>query len=71
MLRLLLLTLLCCASAALQGCAGYDVFRQQPWDPRGTAKMFDQIPPWDNAARKICGGHLKPEQRSPMMTDRC
>ena len=68
MLRILLVAL--SSSLLLQGCAGYRP-GQRPWDPpRGTA-MFEQIPHWDSAAERICGGHLRPEQRTAMMTDRC
>jgi hypothetical protein len=38
--------------------------RDAPWDPRGGAQLFDQIPNWDNAALKICCGALlgQPEE---------
>ena len=58
------------AASLLQGCAGYRS-GQRPWDPPQGRAMFEQIPPWDDAARRLCGGHLRPEQRTAIMTDRC
>ena len=37
--------------------------RNAPWDPRGSAQLFDQIPAWDGAANRVCGGHLTEEER--------
>jgi hypothetical protein len=38
---------------ALTGCATHDP-RDRPWDPPAGRMLFEQIPPWDNAAMKIC-----------------
>jgi hypothetical protein len=37
--------------------------RDAPWDPKGSATLFDQIPAWDGAANRVCGGHLTEEER--------
>ena len=37
--------------------------RDAPWDPRGSATLMDQIPAWDGAANRVCGGHLTEEER--------
>ena len=37
--------------------------RNAPWDPKGSAQLFDQIPAWDGAANRVCGGHLTEEER--------
>ena len=68
MSRILLIAVGSCI--LLQGCAGYR-YGQRPWDPPQGRAMFEQIPPWDDAARRLCGGHLRPEQRTAIMTDRC
>jgi hypothetical protein len=36
--------------------------RDAAWDPKGGAALFEQIPAWDGAANRVCGGHLPPEQ---------
>ena len=47
------------ALAALQGCA---VIKQDPrdaaWDPQ-QGQLFEQIPPWDGHAGRVCCGHLR------------
>jgi len=70
LLRLLLLAALGCASFTLQGCAIRD-YRDAPWDPKPGHSLLDQIPNWDDAAHRRCGGHLPQSQRRPGMTDRC
>jgi hypothetical protein len=62
--------LLVASTVALTGCAGYRL-GQRSWDPPAGRSMFEQLPAWDLAAEKRCGGHLLPHQRSPVMTDRC
>jgi len=55
----------------LQGCVYIDT-RDAPWDPKGSAQLIDQIPNWDNAAERICGGHLGPvEARRQGKSTRC
>jgi hypothetical protein len=69
--KLLLVLLLAFASAAT-GCAGF-VPRagMAPWDPPPSRSLLDQLPNWDTAAHRRCGAHLKPQSRTPEMTDRC
>ena len=45
--------------------------RDAAWDPPPGRSLFEQLPNWDGEARRRCGGHLLPEQRSVGMTDRC
>lgn len=72
MLRLLLLAALVTASFTLGGCALQPRdYRDAPWDPRPGHSLLDQIPNWDTAAQRRCGGHLPESQRRPGMTDRC
>jgi hypothetical protein len=72
MLRRCVLAVLCCASlATATGCAGYDR-RDALWDPKGSAQLIDQIPSWDGAANRICGGQYSPEdQRRLKLNPRC
>ena len=37
--------------------------RDAPWDPKPGKNLHDQIPAWDGAANRICGGHLTEEER--------
>jgi len=56
----------------LGGCA-YPYNKDRPYDPdfdKGE-QLFDQIPNWEGEARKVCAGHLPPEQRKPHQTGRC
>ena len=48
------------AAAANTGCATHDR-RDTAWDPKISQgkTLFDQMPNWDNAAAKICCGHLR------------
>lgn len=77
MKRMLLVLLLALAAANTLGCAAQDrarLFRPTgtaPHDPPRGRDLFEQIPNWDNAAYRRCGAHLRPDQRSPGMTDRC
>lgn len=58
--RWLVLAALVASTTALQGCASVvPVQGSTPWDPRGSAQLFDQIPNWEGAAGRICCGHLK------------
>ena len=43
--------------------------RDAPWDPPAGRQLFEQIPAWDNAAEKICCGHLRECQ--PHQSPRC
>ena len=54
--------ILCCVLCVLVlgGCRTWDR-RDAPWDPRGGAQLFDQIPNETGGAMKQCGGHLDPE----------
>ena len=45
--------------------------RDAPWDPPPGRSLFEQLPNWDGEALRRCGAHLRPEQRSVGMTDRC
>ena len=69
-LRICIVLLTAASTAALQGCAGYR-HNQRPWDPPRGVALFDQIPAWDDAAARLCAGHLPPELRRPGMTTRC
>jgi outer membrane biogenesis lipoprotein LolB len=71
-LRLLLLAALVTAcSLTATGCATHDR-RDAAWDPRGHRQLMDQIPNWDGAAMKICGGQYSPEdQRRLNLNPRC
>jgi hypothetical protein len=77
MKRLLVVLLLALAVASTVGCAVQDrskLFRAQgtaPHDPPQGRMLFEQIPPWDDAAIRRCGAHLRPQDRKPGMTDRC
>jgi hypothetical protein len=47
--------------------------RDAPWDPRpGQGQLIDQIPNWDDAALRRCGGHLpEGEAERRGMSRRC
>lgn len=53
----------------VQGCA---VIKQDPrdapWDPK-QGQLFEQIPPWDGHAGRVCCGHLRSCQ--PHQSPRC
>ena len=70
-MKTLLLTcsvLLACSS--LVGCATHDR-RDTAWDPKPGHSLIDVVDNWDGKAARVCGAHLRPEQRRPGMTDRC
>ena len=48
------------AAVSSTGCATHDR-RDTAWDPKQSQgkTLFDQMPNWDNAADKICCGHLR------------
>lgn len=43
--------------AGLSGCTVYDR-RDRAYDPRPGHTLYEQIPPWTNAADKMCCMHL-------------
>lgn len=56
----------------LQGCSA--IHASAPWSPDASAghSLLEQIPAWDNAAEKTCGGHLLYEERVRRgLSDRC
>ncbi len=55
-----LLLLIALAAVSSTGCATHDR-RDTAWDPKINQgkTLFDQIPNWDDAAAKICCGHLR------------
>lgn len=70
MLRTVLLVALgasVCACSSIQ----WRDRRDAAWDPKGGQTLMDQIPAWDQAAAKICSGHLRDEEKRPGMSDRC
>ena len=75
--RMLVVLLLALAAANTAGCAASDrakVFRAQgtaAHDPARGRDLFEQLPNWDDAAQRRCGGHLKPEDMKPGMTRWC
>ena len=48
------------SSLLLQGCAVIRDPRDAPWDPPRGRALFEQLPNWDGAALRVCGGHLPP-----------
>ena len=54
------LLLIVLAAVSTTGCATHDR-RDTAWDPKISQgkTLFDQMPNWDNAAEKICCGHLR------------
>jgi hypothetical protein len=60
-----------CVSISLIGCASHKP-GTAPWDPQDGRALFEQLPAWDGAAGRICGGHLKPEEaRRRGLSQRC
>jgi hypothetical protein len=43
--------------------------RDAPWDPPPGRSLFEQLPPWDNEAERVCCGHLRECQ--PHQSPRC
>jgi hypothetical protein len=77
MKRLLVVLLLALVAVNTVGCAVQDrskLFRAQgtaPHDPPRGRDLFEQIPPWDDAAIRRCGSHLPRDQMKPGMTRGC
>jgi hypothetical protein len=63
------LAVVCAVAAAGCGTQARDP-RDAPWDSPVHTR-FDQIPAWEGHARRRCGGQVRPELRTPEMTDRC
>jgi len=57
------------ALANLAACTAYDR-RDAAWS-RPYHQKFDQIPNQPGEALRRCGGQVRPELRTPEMTDRC
>ena len=57
--KLLLLALV----ANLAACTTLRDSRDAPWDPKPGHSLLDQIPNWDDKARRTCGGHLREKVR--------
>lgn len=57
------------AASVLTGCAAIRDPRDAPWDPKPGQTLFDQIPPWDGAATRVCCGHLR--ECGPGQSPRC
>lgn len=51
------------ALANLTACSLLGDRRDAPWDPKPGQTLFDQIPAWDDAAGRRCGGHLTEIER--------
>ena len=77
MKRLLVVLLLALVAVNTVGCAVQDrakLFRPMgtaPHDPPQGRMLFEQIPPWDDAAVRRCGSHLPRDQMKPGMTRGC
>jgi hypothetical protein len=75
--NLLKLLLVLLVAANTVGCAVQDrrvLFRAQgtaPHDPPRGRDLFEQLPNWDDAAVRRCGGHLRPDEMKPGMTRSC
>ena len=53
------------------GCAGPKP-GTAAWDPQDGRALFEQLPAWDRAAERICGGHLHPDEaRRRGLSQRC
>lgn len=61
MFKLLLIAVSSCC--LLQGCAVLRDPRDAPWDPPQGRHLFEQLPNWDDAARRRCGSHLPDGER--------
>ena len=77
MRKLLTLLLVALVAANTVGCAASDrrvIFRPQgtaPHDPPPGRALFEQLPAWDDAAKRKCGSHLRPDQMKPGMSRWC
>ena len=71
----IVVVLLC--SLALQGCAvGSSVWtelardpRNAAWDPPADRLLFEQLPPWQGGAHKVCCSALRKEEFLKMRCD--
>ena len=66
-------TVIAIALSLMLGACAYPYNKDRPYDPnfdRGES-LFDQIPNWEGEARKVCAGHIPPQQRKPHQTGRC
>jgi len=63
-------TIICIAASLVlvQGCASRDP-RDAAWDPPQGRLLFEQIPPWDDRAHRVCCGHLR--RCEPHQSPRC
>lgn len=61
-MKLLKLLLIALAANLAAGCSVLQDPRDRPWDPKGGRALFEQIPAWDGAALRQCGGHLPVDQ---------
>lgn len=60
-----LYAVLAAASLLIQGCAlQLRDYRDAPWDPKQGRHLFEQLPNWDDAARRRCGSHLPDSERT-------
>jgi len=63
-MQTLLKILLVAAAVASTACADLQRDRRDAaWDPRPGQQLMDQIPAWDGAANRVCGGHLTEAER--------
>ena len=62
--KLLLLSLV----ANLAACTAMRDSRDAPWDPKPGHSLLDQIPNWDDNAKRRCGGHLRESVRGDRST---
>lgn len=61
-----------CSVALVVGCAPLPKPGATAWDPPAGRDLFEQLPNWDDAARKTCGGHLHPDEaRRRGLSQRC
>jgi len=68
LLKILLVTVAVSSTVLTTGCAQIHAElkrdrRDAPWDPKPGQQLFSQIPAWDGAANRVCGGHLTEEER--------
>jgi hypothetical protein len=71
-MQIKLLLLLLVLAAASTGCSMFRDPRDAPWDPKRGQVLFNQIPAWEGAANRVCGGHLtEAERRATGRSARC
>jgi len=51
-------------AASLTACGTLRDPRDAPWDPKPGRHLFEQLPNWDDAARRRCGSHLPEDERT-------